>query len=1275
MSRPNLIKFTVNSDHPNILAGLDSLLALGLVNDEFVRHIGQSHFSSALPETKVLSETVVAIPKPKKPKVVTPKIPAVPTIWQRFLDELSVRWLLFLGVFLVVLSSGVLVASQWENFPVVGQYLVLWSYTVIFGFVGFWAGGEKELKLTAQTLQAVAILLVPLNFWAVDEFNIWKSVPQSAVAIAAIFSLLWGVGIFAKGKDWSKPIFSGFFALSLCHWGWDNVFNPVIGVYLGIGVVIVILWGLPLLAKRSRPQKVPENIGLEFVLFGLGLLLFRAIAIEQIPVGQLGLGLGLLGWLLTELEWDRMARLNPPQSNEAIAHPWETGGAILMLWGWLVTIGRYEWQVIGVSGLAAIWLAQRLRRTWQVADLVALFFVGLQGGILIRNVIPTGFKASVTTAAVEFSQAQDFPYSVYSVTLLPYLLIWAIAAIWFYRAGKKDLARASEYLLLGLGVILAGLSLPNATWRFLNFSIAAGIGFYFTHYSRPYIRRNYLYLCHGMGLLVIGSVVERLFPALNGWMWGSLCLIALVAETLFCILPTKNAARKLWQRSSWHYAIALAVGSWILYIAYLPDMYAPMMRSPWIIAPCCATLVALKKQKIWRQTAVSLSTLGLLLLPCGGMFAVAMESPPVAGGQSFVQLVVAIAAVVMWANVRLLPSLTMVHWHITAITGLIISLLISQVTDWQWLIVGSLGSGLFWGSAKVLQQRQQRHFLLPLYRRACHQWGLVCAGLAALFLTQHYVHLWESFAYATHEFQSERLIGSVLLLAVTVIYYWRNPNNEAFIIGGIAIETCLTTTMTLQDENGLAIASGNLALAALFWVMKRTIPRLQNISFWQSYPLIFTILGFSWRFYSFNAFTGLWMFIAGCLIFAISSDYNNRFLRFLGFASITWGVYETVIYQMSQSTGNNIGNALTVFAFIGIVLALIYRSLVWFQTSRGQEKFATIPLKEILIAGHLHWAIAAGFKLLTLPYLLPEPPSFRILAIAINIFLAFYAFIQANNQTQDTTSKWSDWWIYVGALELVTTGIQARWMWTQLETIDPFRVLLVSLLALMIFQLPWTNMGWQQAPWHRVGVAMPALCIAMTASSDVSYLSLLSISCVYLRIAQIQKNVRWGYLSLIFGNWLIGKVLFAFNLIQPLSYALQIGLSILLIAQIDPDFADRKKRKLRHYLRLLGSSIICVIALINYQQFGITPAVISFAFIFLGLGLQIRAFLYNGTVTLILTGIYQLIILIDTYSFSKWVVGLVAGIILISVAANFEKRRLQIMTVLKHWVQELEQWQ
>jgi hypothetical protein len=32
-------------------------------------------------------------------------------LWQGLLDELSIRWLLFLGIFLIIISSGVLAAS------------------------------------------------------------------------------------------------------------------------------------------------------------------------------------------------------------------------------------------------------------------------------------------------------------------------------------------------------------------------------------------------------------------------------------------------------------------------------------------------------------------------------------------------------------------------------------------------------------------------------------------------------------------------------------------------------------------------------------------------------------------------------------------------------------------------------------------------------------------------------------------------------------------------------------------------------------------------------------------------------------------------------------------------------------------------------------------------------------------------------------------------------------------------------------------------------------
>ncbi|NJM88683.1 MAG: hypothetical protein HC847_17445 [Hydrococcus sp. RU_2_2] len=79
--------------------------------------------------------------------------------------------------------------------------------------------------------------------------------------------------------------------------------------------------------------------------------------------------------------------------------------------------------------------------------------------------------------------------------------------------------------------------------------------------------------------------------------------------------------------------------------------------------------------------------------------------------------------------------------------------------------------------------------------------------------------------------------------------------------------------------------------------------------------------------------------------------------------------------------------------------------------------------------------------------------------------------------------------------------------------------------------------------------------------------------------------------------------------------------------------------------------------------------------IFLGLGLQIRAFLFVGTITFILTGFYQLVILSFERPLAKWIIGLIAGIIFIFIAANFERRREAIMRVIQNWIEKLTYWE
>jgi hypothetical protein len=62
------------------------------------------------------------------------------------------------------------------------------------------------------------------------------------------------------------------------------------------------------------------------------------------------------------------------------------------------------------------------------------------------------------------------------------------------------------------------------------------------------------------------------------------------------------------------------------------------------------------------------------------------------------------------------------------------------------------------------------------------------------------------------------------------------------------------------------------------------------------------------------------------------------------------------------------------------------------------------------------------------------------------------------------------------------------------------------------------------------------------------------------------------------------------------------------------------------------------------------------------------------TISFILTVFYHLFILIFEYSLLKWIVGLTLGIILIGIAANFERRREQIISAFQNWFLQLNQW-
>jgi hypothetical protein len=178
----------------------------------------------------------------------------------------------------------------------------------------------------------------------------------------------------------------------------------------------------------------------------------------------------------------------------------------------------------------------------------------------------------------------------------------------------------------------------------------------------------------------------------------------------------------------------------------------------------------------------------------------------------------------------------------------------------------------------------------------------------------------------------------------------------------------------------------------------------------------------------------------------------------------------------------------------------------------------------------------------------------------------------------------------------------------------------------------------------------------------------------YVFFAILNQQIRFTYLSALLIDWVLYRWFWQLQLNDSLWYVTPLALSLLYMAQVEPNLKQPEEKSMRHFLRLLGSGAICVVALWSNPGSGLVPGIISLLVIFAGLGLRIRAYLYVGTATFLINAFYQLGILIFDYPFSKWVVGLLVGIAFIWIAATFETRREQITALLRNWITELQNW-
>ncbi|MBD2344482.1 DUF2157 domain-containing protein [Anabaena subtropica] len=1289
---PLRIDIRLPSSHPQLLEGLDIWLRLGLISDTQVRQICQDYLVCQIelqsqPEPQRVVATirtserplVAQLPEtPRKP----PKQPAQPNIATRMLqslgEELSVRWLLFLGVFLVVVSSGVLAASQWERFPASGQYGVLLAYSLSFWGLSIWAGRQNNLRLTAQTLLIVTLLLVPVNFWAMDSFGLWRN-PLDWMTVAIASPILTIVTVllcnnrtvitnFPRGK---LPLIN-ILGLSYLHWGWKLPGFPLIAIYVAmISTTIISIYHS---RRQQHHQPIPANEGEEsqkqiintyaaVVVYGLLLLLSRAIFVAGVDVTQLGLAIGICGWLTTWLaQQERQKRTSPTSPL-----PWEKLGGILLFLGWLVAVTEHPAQAIAVSGLV-LWVGGvRLYRYSLQGDFALLFVVGLQTIWLGWRLVPSGLQQSAIAIATQITQSQNEPWALISIALFPYLVLMVVLTEILYHHRKREVARFGEILTLLFGACLTTIATVNPTLRSLNLLLSV-ITLAVVSKRRSPVPVPLVYLTHVVGLLALCSIIDWLLPNLALHLWASILIVLMLVEWGYSL------GTGIWKRSSWYIGLGLAVVSFLLLWINVETSWTGEVYSQarwgviWLATPIALTgLASRTTQRRTTNSFLSILAVGmtqLLTLPLPGIRLISL----------------AVSTGVMYANTRYLPSQQVAGVTIGFGLSFLGALLwegvpgLPRLAVAGWYVVGAAVILSLWlGRTALLRPSSE---LADIYAGAADKWAIALCGVELLTLTRHSLVMYQGFEPPGLLY----LIATAITLGAITYRNWRQPTDWGFYGIGWCVELLIAEVLGFGGRSIIRVAIANIALGLFtqflgeWWRRRYQLTKLPN-SF-HILPLFYGLFSVLLRFNTFTNWSGL-SSLGVALIFIGVGRRRQDFkpLLYLGIIGVSVSAYEILFYQMLQASGGGLGDGLIAMAALGTSIMSAYRILAPWLTN-----YLRLTPQELKVIAHLHWAWSS--VLLMTAIILPIQVN-RLVGLGTGAFLIIYAILQGKNTPDSSVSRvfgritTADIWVYLGFL--LIAGMRVYWRETAVGQwitgpLVPWNGAIACVFAYFLYILPWQSWGWSQKPWRQAAYIVPIVILGETRLF-VYPITLLIAAGFYIFLAKVAENIRFTYISVVLLDWALFSWFNQLRLTDNLWYVTIIGLSLLYIAQVDPQLTQPEFKLARHSLRMLGSGIICGWAILFHQNAPLIPGSFALIAIFAGLALRIRAFLYIGTATFLLTSVYQLVVFSLRYPFLKWVVGLFVGIVLISIAANFETRRAQLNSLLRNTSNQFEEWQ
>ncbi|WLD11739.1 hypothetical protein [Planctellipticum variicoloris] len=392
---------------------------------------------------------------------------------EAFLDERNIKWMLGLGILVLLGSSLKFVTAHWHAYSPFWKFAVLIAYTAVVYGLSIISRTRLGLRRTGAALQGLTLGLLPLTFLALR----WVAPPDAGllgglvhdVGLLSLLVINTGFAAYASRRilsDLLRGVPDAYWVayLILCVSG---ALAPAVPAAL-TPVAALALWAVFTagLIKVNRhvfwlaeEQRWPRIFGFfpSVLLAAQFLTVFGLNFADDFSRPWLGFAIALVA-VNVLLTTDAVVRVFQQRTGELV-FPWPTHILLPLVSGLglcALAIGLACSQFPSVSAvpptalLVAVCLAAVARRTRQ-----ELFVWGMLGALLMGYQCLPGYFAETAKQLVQTGAAAvhepRLPYAFYGLTYAPFLMGLTIAAV---RVRNRVFANPCRQMAIGLGTIL-----------------------------------------------------------------------------------------------------------------------------------------------------------------------------------------------------------------------------------------------------------------------------------------------------------------------------------------------------------------------------------------------------------------------------------------------------------------------------------------------------------------------------------------------------------------------------------------------------------------------------------------------------------------------------------------------------------------------------------------------------------------------------------------------------------------------------------------------------